>query len=138
MLHSRVPISQFLSRPQQLKALGLRQDLVFYSPAPKDRFAIALVPFIVGLGVQLGGDSQGSPLTPFCCSSCSTCSLVSREDEMVLVHPDEAGVQVPGAARAAVLLLLTLHTVSCRAATFLRSHSWLFTPPCCFRILLTH
>lgn len=34
---------------------------------------------------------------------------------MVLVHPDGAGVQVPGAARAAVLLLLTLHT-------FLRSH----------------
>lgn len=115
MLHSGVPISQFLSRPQQLKALGLRWDLVFYSPAPKDRFAIALVPFIVGLGVQLGGRLPGKPTHTLCCSSCSTCSLVSHEDEMVLVHPDGAGVQVPGAARAAVLLLLTLHT-------FLRSH----------------
>lgn len=68
-----------------------------YRQASNDQYSLTLAPLIVELRAQLGADAQGAPV-PCCCSSCPTCSLVSHEDEMVPIHPSEAGIHTPDAA----------------------------------------
>ena len=72
-----------------------------YRQASNDQYSLTLAPLIVELGAQLGAqlgaDAQGVPV-PCCCSSCPTCCLISHEDEMVPIHPSEAGIHTPDAA----------------------------------------
>ena len=93
--------------------------------ASNNQYSLTLAPLIAELGVQLGADAQGVPV-PCCCSSCPTCSLISHEDEMGPVHPSEVD-PYPWCCWTAVQLLLTLHTVSFRAAPYLRGQFGLFT-----------